>query len=35
KVLEDLPLDMAEYKGITRTRGPGMRWLRSYGGVSL
>lgn len=35
KVLEDLPLDMAEYKGITRTRGPGMSWLRSYGGVSL
>ncbi|MGC0366404.1 hypothetical protein ABH922_004388 [Rhodococcus sp. 27YEA15] len=35
KVLEDLPFDMAEYKGITRTREPAMRWLRTYGGVSL
>lgn len=34
-VLEDLPFDMAEYKGIDRTRGPGMHWLRRYGGVSL
>lgn len=35
KVLEDLPLDIAEYKGIARTREPGMRWLRTFGGVSL
>ncbi|MDV6271241.1 heme-dependent oxidative N-demethylase family protein [Rhodococcus globerulus] len=35
KVLEDLPLDMVEYKGIGRTREPGMRWLRTYGGVEL
>jgi hypothetical protein len=34
-VLEELPLDMAEYKGISRTRDPGMRWLRAFGGVRL
>jgi dimethylamine monooxygenase subunit A len=33
-VLEDLPVDMADYKGITRTREPGMRWLRTHGGAS-
>ncbi|WP_213931461.1 heme-dependent oxidative N-demethylase family protein [Rhodococcus sp. B50] len=33
RVLDELPEDMAEYKGITRTRGPGLRWLRTYGGV--
>ena len=33
RVLEDLPLDMADYKGVTRTRGAGMRWLSTYGGV--
>ena len=34
RVLEDLPPDMAEYKGISRTRGPGMRWLRAHGDVT-
>jgi dimethylamine monooxygenase subunit A len=33
RVLEELPEDMAEYKGIARTRGPGMRWLTEYAGV--
>ncbi|UPW04235.1 DUF3445 domain-containing protein [Rhodococcus pyridinivorans] len=33
RVLEELPEDMADYKGITRTREPGVRWLRTYGGV--
>jgi len=33
RVLDELPDDMAEYKGITRTREPALRWLRSYGGV--
>ncbi|MBV6754954.1 heme-dependent oxidative N-demethylase family protein [Rhodococcus opacus] len=33
KVLEDLPVDMAEYKGISRTREPGMRWLAAQGNV--
>ncbi|PXW26122.1 UNVERIFIED_CONTAM: uncharacterized protein DUF3445 [Williamsia faeni] len=33
RVLEDLPLDMADYKGVSRTRGAGMRWLNVYGGV--
>ncbi|SNT52668.1 heme-dependent oxidative N-demethylase family protein [Rhodococcoides kyotonense] len=33
-VLEDLPQDMAEYKGISATREPALRWLRAYGGVS-
>ncbi|GAC67341.1 heme-dependent oxidative N-demethylase family protein [Gordonia soli] len=33
RVLEDLPLDMADYKGITRTRPAGMRWLSTFGGV--
>ena len=33
KVLEDLPVDMAEYKGISRTREPGMRWLAAHGNV--
>ncbi|MDO1486051.1 Protein of uncharacterised function (DUF3445) [Rhodococcus rhodochrous] len=32
-VLDELPDDMADYKGIMRTRGPGLRWLRTYGGV--
>ncbi|MGV9868331.1 heme-dependent oxidative N-demethylase family protein [Rhodococcus koreensis] len=35
KVLEDLPVDMAEYKGISRTREPGMRWLAAHGDVEL
>ncbi|QYB07715.1 DUF3445 domain-containing protein [Rhodococcus sp. USK10] len=34
RVLEDLPSDMADYKGITRTRGPGLRWLREFGAVA-
>jgi hypothetical protein len=33
RVLEDLPVDMAEYKGISRTREPGMRWLLNHGSV--
>ncbi|MDV7353283.1 DUF3445 domain-containing protein [Rhodococcus oxybenzonivorans] len=33
RVLEDLPVDMAEYKGISRTREPGMRWLLNHGNV--
>ncbi|PPG40556.1 DUF3445 domain-containing protein [Pseudoclavibacter sp. RFBA6] len=33
EVLEELPVDMAEYKGVTRTREAGIRWLREYGGV--
>lgn len=33
-VLAELPGDMAEYKGLTRTRGPGVAWLRRYGGVT-
>ncbi|MGK9272632.1 DUF3445 domain-containing protein [Williamsia muralis] len=33
RVLEDLPVDMADYKGITRTRGPGLQWLRTHGPV--
>ncbi|MDI9903305.1 DUF3445 domain-containing protein [Rhodococcus sp. IEGM 1409] len=33
KVLEDLPVDMAEYKGINRIREPGMKWLLTHGGV--
>lgn len=32
-VLGDLPGDIADYKGITKTRGPAMEWLRTYGGV--
>ncbi|WP_410872743.1 heme-dependent oxidative N-demethylase family protein [Nocardia sp. A7] len=34
RVLEDLPLDMAEYKGLARTRGPALRWLSTFGGVT-
>ncbi|QZS58821.1 heme-dependent oxidative N-demethylase family protein [Rhodococcus opacus] len=34
RVLEDLPVDMAEYKGISRTREPGMRWLQTHGNVA-
>ncbi|MEV1132533.1 heme-dependent oxidative N-demethylase family protein [Rhodococcus coprophilus] len=33
RVLDELPEDMADYKGVTRTREPGLRWLRTYGGV--
>ncbi|MEU5840226.1 DUF3445 domain-containing protein [Rhodococcus sp. NPDC047139] len=33
RVLDELPADMADYKGITRTREPGLRWLRTFGGV--
>lgn len=33
-VLVELPDDIADYKGITRTRGPGIAWLREYAGVS-
>ncbi|MFZ2528557.1 MAG: DUF3445 domain-containing protein [Rhodococcus sp. (in: high G+C Gram-positive bacteria)] len=33
RVLDELPDDMADYKGIARTRGPGMAWLREFGGV--
>ncbi|ANZ25614.1 MULTISPECIES: DUF3445 domain-containing protein [Rhodococcus] len=33
RVLEELPEDMADYKGITRTREPGLKWLREFGGV--
>ncbi|KJF24422.1 DUF3445 domain-containing protein [Rhodococcus sp. AD45-ID] len=32
-VLDDLPEDMADYKGITKTRGPAMEWLRAHAGV--
>ncbi|WP_157978827.1 MULTISPECIES: heme-dependent oxidative N-demethylase family protein [Nocardia] len=31
-VLAELPDDMADYKGLTRTRGPGLRWLSEFGG---
>ncbi|MFF0814554.1 DUF3445 domain-containing protein [Rhodococcus sp. NPDC003318] len=34
-VLVELPEDMADYKGVTRTRGPGIDWLREYAGVSV
>lgn len=34
EVLEELPEDMAEYKGIDRIRGPGIEWLHRFGGVS-
>lgn len=34
-VLVELPDDIADYKGITRTRGPGIAWLRKYAGVSV
>lgn len=30
-VLSELPDDMAEYKGITRIRQPGIDWLARYG----
>ncbi|MEZ5150617.1 heme-dependent oxidative N-demethylase family protein [Rhodococcus zopfii] len=33
RILEELPEDMADYKGITRTREPGLKWLRECGGV--
>ena len=33
RVLDELPEDMADYKGITRTREPGLKWLREFGGV--
>lgn len=33
RVLDELPEDMADYKGIARTREPGLRWLRTHGGV--
>ena len=33
-VLADLPDDMADYKGISRTREPGMRWLLNHGNVA-
>jgi len=33
RVLDDLPADMADYKGVSRTRDAGMRWLSAYGGV--
>lgn len=33
-VLVELPDDMADYKGITRTRGPGIAWLRAYAGAT-
>lgn len=33
RVLDDLPDDMAEYKGVARTRGPGLAWLAEFGGV--
>lgn len=33
EVLEELPEDMAEYKGVLRTREVGVRWLREFGGV--
>lgn len=33
-VLVELPDDMADYKGVTRTRGPGIAWLREFAGVS-
>lgn len=34
-VLEDLPFGMADYKEVSRTREPAMRWLREYGGVTF
>ncbi|MFF5033038.1 heme-dependent oxidative N-demethylase family protein [Nocardia salmonicida] len=34
RVLEDLPHDMTEYKGLERTRGPALRWLSTFGGVT-
>ncbi|MGN2635637.1 heme-dependent oxidative N-demethylase family protein [Nocardia takedensis] len=33
-VLADLPADMAEYKGLARTRAPGLRWLAAHGGIN-
>ncbi|MBF6441902.1 heme-dependent oxidative N-demethylase family protein [Nocardia farcinica] len=32
-VLRELPADMAEYKGLARTREPGVRWLAEHGGI--
>ncbi|MFD1815828.1 heme-dependent oxidative N-demethylase family protein [Rhodococcus gannanensis] len=32
-ILVELPDDIADYKGITRTRGPGIDWLREYAGT--
>ena len=32
-VLAELPEDMAEYKGVDRTRWPAVEWLETYGGV--
>ena len=32
-ILVELPDDMADYKGIARTRGPGIDWLRAHTGV--
>jgi hypothetical protein len=31
RVLAELPQDIADYKGLTRTRDPGVRWLASTG----
>ena len=34
RVLGDLPDDMVDYKGLTRTRPPAMAWLTTHGGVT-
>ncbi|WP_280401503.1 heme-dependent oxidative N-demethylase family protein [Nocardia carnea] len=33
-VLTELPADIAEYKGLARTREPGVRWLAEHAGVN-
>jgi dimethylamine monooxygenase subunit A len=32
-VLAELPEDMTDYKGLSRTRGPAVRWLTEFAGT--